>query len=34
MKANLYIMILGPYDVVIDMDWLKSHDVILNCKTK
>jgi hypothetical protein len=34
MKANLYVMILGSYDVMINMDWLESHDVILNCKTK
>jgi hypothetical protein len=24
-KANLYVTILGSYDVVIDMDWLESH---------
>jgi hypothetical protein len=34
MKANLYVMILGSYDVMIGMDWLESHDAILNCKTK
>jgi hypothetical protein len=33
-RANLYIMILGSYDVVISMDWLESHEAILNCKTK
>jgi hypothetical protein len=33
-KANLYITILGSYDVVIGMDWLESHEVILNCKMK
>jgi hypothetical protein len=33
MKANLYVMILGSYDIMIGMDWLESHDVILNCKT-
>jgi hypothetical protein len=33
-KANLYVMILGSYDIVIGMDWLESHDEILNCKTK
>jgi hypothetical protein len=33
-KVNLYIMILGSYDIVIGMDWLESHEVILNCKTK
>jgi hypothetical protein len=31
-KANLYVTILGSYDIVIDMDWLESHDAILNCK--
>jgi hypothetical protein len=34
MKANLYVMILGYYDILIDMDWLESHDAILNCKKK
>jgi hypothetical protein len=33
MRVNLYVTILGSYDVVIGMDWLKSHEVILNCKT-
>jgi hypothetical protein len=33
-KANLYITILGSYDVVIDMDWLESHEAILNYKMK
>jgi hypothetical protein len=33
-KANLYVTILGSYDIVIGMDWLESHDAILNCKTK
>ena len=33
-RANLYIMILGSSDVVIGMDWLESHEAILNCKTK
>jgi hypothetical protein len=33
-KANLYVMILGSYDVVIGMDWLESHEAILNCKMK
>jgi hypothetical protein len=27
-------MILGYYDVVIGMDWLESHEAILNCKMK
>jgi hypothetical protein len=34
MKSNLYVTILGSYDIMIDMDWLESHDVILNCKTR
>jgi hypothetical protein len=33
-SVNLYVTILGYYEIVIEMDWLKSHDVILNCKTK
>jgi hypothetical protein len=33
-RANLYVMILGSYDVMIGMDWLESHKAILNCKTK
>ena len=33
-RVNLYVTILGSYDVVIGMDWLESHEVILNCKTK
>jgi hypothetical protein len=33
-RVNLYIMILGSYDVVIGMDWLETHEAILNCKTK
>jgi hypothetical protein len=33
-KVDLYVMILGSYDIVIGMDWLESHDVILNCKKK
>ena len=33
-RANLYVTILGSYDVVIGMDWLESHEVILNCKMK
>jgi hypothetical protein len=31
-RANLYITTLGSYDVMIDMDWLESYDVILDCK--
>jgi hypothetical protein len=33
-RANLYVTILGSYDVVIGMEWLESHEAILNCKTK
>jgi hypothetical protein len=33
-RANLYVMILGSYDVMIGMDWLESHEAILNYKTK
>jgi hypothetical protein len=33
-RSNLYVMILGSYDIVIDMDWLESHEAILNYKTK
>ena len=33
-RANLYVMTLESYDVMIGMDWLESHEVILNCKTK
>jgi hypothetical protein len=33
-RANLYVMTLGSYDVMIDMDWLESHEEILNCKMK
>jgi hypothetical protein len=34
MRVNLYVTTLGSYDVVIGMDWLESHEAILNCKTK
>jgi hypothetical protein len=34
MRVNLYITILGSYDVMIGMDWLESHEVILKCKMK
>jgi hypothetical protein len=27
-------MILGSYDIVIGMDWMESHEAILNCKMK
>ena len=33
-RANLYVTILRSYDVVIGMDWLESHEAILNYKTK
>jgi hypothetical protein len=33
-KDNMYIMILGYYDVIIGLDWLESHDAILKCKNK
>jgi hypothetical protein len=33
-KANLYVTILGSYDIVISMDWLELHEAILNYKTK
>jgi hypothetical protein len=33
-RANLYVTILGSYDVVIGKDWLESHEEILNCKMK
>jgi uncharacterized protein with GYD domain len=29
--VNLFLTTLGSYDMVIEMDWLESHDVILNC---
>jgi hypothetical protein len=33
-RVNLYVTILGSYDIMIGMDWLEMHEVILNCKTK
>jgi hypothetical protein len=33
-RANLYVMILGTYDVMIDTDWLESHEAMLIYKTK
>jgi hypothetical protein len=33
-RENLYVTILGFYDVEIGMDWLESHEAILNCKMK
>jgi hypothetical protein len=32
-RANLYIKILGSYDVMIGMDWLELHEAILNYNT-
>ena len=34
MRDNLYVTILGSYDVVIGMDLLETHEAILNCKMK
>jgi hypothetical protein len=34
MRVNLYVTILGSYDVVIGMDWLEMHEAILNYKMK
>jgi hypothetical protein len=33
-RVNLYVTILGSYDVVIGMDWLETNEVILNCNMK
>jgi len=33
-RSNLYIMILGYYEIMISMDWLESQDAILDCKMK
>ena len=33
-RVKLYVTNLGSYDVVIGMDWLESHEVILNYKMK
>jgi hypothetical protein len=33
-SIDIYVTILGYYDIVIGMDWLESHDAILNCKKK
>jgi hypothetical protein len=33
-RANMYVMILVSYDVVIGMDKLESREVLLNCKKK
>jgi hypothetical protein len=34
MRDNLYVTILGSYDIVIGMDWLETHEANLNYKTK
>ena len=34
MKADLNVLPLGSYDVLIGMDWLEKHWSIVNCKTK
>jgi hypothetical protein len=31
---DLYVMILGSYYIMINMDWFKSHDAIIYYKTK
>jgi hypothetical protein len=33
-SVSLFVTTLGYYDIVIGMDWLESHNVILNCKTQ
>ena len=33
-KANMYITILGSYDIMNGMEWLESHEAILNYKEK
>jgi hypothetical protein len=33
-SVNLYVTILGDYDIVIGIDWLELHDTILNYKMK
>ena len=33
-KVDIYVTILGSYDIVVGMDWLESHDAIINCKMK
>jgi hypothetical protein len=33
-RVDLYVMILGSYEVVIGMDWLESHEAILNYNMK
>ena len=31
-QVSLYTTTLGPYDMIIGMDWLESHEVVLDCK--
>jgi hypothetical protein len=33
-SVNIFVTTLGSYDIVIGMDWLESHDAILNFKMK
>ena len=33
-QVNLNVFPLGSYDVLIGMDWLKRHQVVLNCFQK
>jgi hypothetical protein len=33
-KVDLYVPLIGSYDIVIGMDWLESHESMLNCNTK
>jgi hypothetical protein len=33
-NVNLYVTVLGSYDIVIGMYWLEYHNVILNCTMK
>ena len=34
MRVDLYVTILGSYDVVIGMDWLESYEETFNCKMR
>ena len=34
MVADLNMLPLGSYDVLIGMDWLEKHWALVNCKTK
>lgn len=33
-KANLNMLPLGSYDMLIGMDWLEQHRTLVNCKDK